>query len=177
MTPCAESSDTWVRARPVPLLLEGLKRLEYRGYDSAGIAMVSDGGVHDPPLAGQARQPRREAGGSARRGHHRHRPHALGDPRPADRANAHPQTDCTGKIVVVHNGIFENFAELKAALAKAGHKFASETDTEVFAHQVEAAFEGDLARGGAARAVRRLTGAYAVLVAGSREPGVLVAAR
>ena len=90
--------------------------------------------------------------------------------------NAHPQTDCTGQIVVVHNGIFENFAERKAALAKAGHRFHSETDTEVFAHEVEAAFQGDLDAAVRA-AVRKLTGAYAVLVSSSREPGVLVAAR
>jgi glutamine---fructose-6-phosphate transaminase (isomerizing) len=159
-----------------PVLLEGLKRLEYRGYDSAGIATLSNGGftIHRSPgklgnlvekLAGQP------AAGITGIGHTRWATHG----RPTE-SNAHPQTDCTGKIVVVHNGIFENFAERKAALAKAGHKFKSETDTEVFAHEVEAAFQGDLLEAVRA-AVGRLTGAYAVLVSSSREPGVLVAAR
>ncbi|HMA17255.1 MAG TPA: glutamine--fructose-6-phosphate transaminase (isomerizing), partial [Thermoanaerobaculia bacterium] len=90
--------------------------------------------------------------------------------------NAHPHTDCTGRIVAVHNGIFENFAERKAELASRGHQFRSETDTEVFAHEVEEAFGGDLFA--AVRdATKKLTGAYAVLVSSSAEPGVLVAAR
>jgi glucosamine--fructose-6-phosphate aminotransferase (isomerizing) len=159
-----------------PVLLEGLKRLEYRGYDSAGIATLSNGGftIHRSPgklgnlvekLAGQP------AAGITGIGHTRWATHG----RPTE-SNAHPQTDCSGKIVVVHNGIFENFAERKAALAKAGHNFKSETDTEVFAHEVEAAFQGDLLEAVRA-AVGRLTGAYAVLVSSSREPGVLVAAR
>ncbi|HSS45079.1 MAG TPA: glutamine--fructose-6-phosphate transaminase (isomerizing), partial [Thermoanaerobaculia bacterium] len=90
--------------------------------------------------------------------------------------NAHPHRDCSGRIVVIHNGIFENFAERKRALGRLGHRFASETDTEVFAHEVEEAFRGDLfeaVRG----ATRRLSGAYAVVVSSSAEPGVLVAAR
>ena len=159
-----------------PVLLEGLKRLEYRGYDSAGIATLSNGGftIHRSPgklgnlvekLAGQP------AAGVTGIGHTRWATHG----RPTE-SNAHPQTDCSGKIVVVHNGIFENFAERKAALAKAGHKFQSETDTEVFAHEVEEAFRGDLLEA-VRTAVSRLTGAYAVLVSSSREPGVLVAAR
>jgi glucosamine--fructose-6-phosphate aminotransferase (isomerizing) len=159
-----------------PVLLEALKRLEYRGYDSAGIATLSNGGftIHRSPgklgnlvekLAGQP------ALGITGIGHTRWATHG----RPTE-TNAHPQTDCSGKIVVAHNGIFENFAERKAALAKAGHKFHSETDTEVFAHEVEAAFQGDLLEAVRA-AVGRLTGAYAVLVSSSREPGVLVAAR
>jgi glucosamine--fructose-6-phosphate aminotransferase (isomerizing) len=90
--------------------------------------------------------------------------------------NAHPHTDCTGRIVAVHNGIFENFAERKAELASRGHKFRSETDTEVFAHQVEEAFRGDLLAA-VQTATKKLTGAYAVLVSSSAEPGVLVAAR
>ena len=159
-----------------PLLLEGLKRLEYRGYDSAGIATLSNGDftIHRSPgklgnlvqkLAGSP------SPGRTGIGHTRWATHG----RPTE-LNAHPQTDCSGKIVVVHNGIFENFAERKAALAAAGHRFTSETDTEVFAHEVEAAFSGDLLAAVCA-AVGKLTGAYAVLVSSSREPGVLVAAR
>jgi glutamine---fructose-6-phosphate transaminase (isomerizing) len=159
-----------------PLLLEGLKRLEYRGYDSAGIATLSNGDftIHRSPgklgrlvekLAGAP------ASGITGIGHTRWATHG----RPNE-TNAHPQTDCTGQIVVVHNGIFENFAERKAALAKTGHRFTSETDTEVFAHEVEEAFTGDLLSAVRA-AVGKLTGAYAVLVSSSREPGVLVTAR
>ncbi|MEP6993443.1 MAG: glutamine--fructose-6-phosphate transaminase (isomerizing), partial [Acidobacteriota bacterium] len=159
-----------------PLLLEGLRRLEYRGYDSAGIATLSNGGftIHRAPgklgrlvekLEGAP------ASGATGIGHTRWATHG----RPTE-INAHPQTDCTGQIVVVHNGIFENFAERKAALRAAGHRFRSETDTEVFAHEVEASFTGDLLAAVRA-AVRKLTGAYAVLVSSSREPGVLVAAR
>ncbi len=159
-----------------PLLLQGLERLEYRGYDSAGIATLANGGfaIHRSPgklgnlvqkLSGSP------APGLTGIGHTRWATHG----RPTE-LNAHPQTDCTGKIVVVHNGIFENFVERKAALAAAGHRFTSETDTEVFAHEVEAAFAGDILAAVRA-AVGKLTGAYAVLASSSLEPGVLVAAR
>jgi glutamine---fructose-6-phosphate transaminase (isomerizing) len=159
-----------------PLLLEGLRRLEYRGYDSAGIATLSNGGftIHrSPGKLGRLVEKLQSApaSGATGIGHTRWATHG----RPTE-VNAHPQTDCTGQIVVVHNGIFENFAERKAALKAAGHSFRSETDTEVFAHEVEAAFTGDLLAAVRA-AVRKLTGAYAVLVSSSREPGVLVAAR
>src|SRR5262249_9863695 len=90
--------------------------------------------------------------------------------------NAHPQIDCSGRIVVVHNGIFENFAERKTALASAGHKFRSDTDTEVFAHEVEAAFSGALFQA-VQKATHNLSGAYALAVSSSAEPGVIVAAR
>jgi len=159
-----------------PLLLDGLKRLEYRGYDSAGIATLSNGRftVHRCPgklsaliemLAGKTPP------GSVGIAHTRWATHG----RPTEE-NAHPHTDCTGAIVAVHNGIFENFVERKARLHEGGHRFSSDTDTEVFAHEVEAAFEGDLFAAVQA-ATRKLTGAYAVLVSSSAEPGVLVAAR
>ena len=159
-----------------PLLLEGLRRLEYRGYDSAGIATLSNGSFTISRCPGKlgnlvdklAASP---ATGATGIGHTRWATHG----RPTE-INAHPQTDCTGKIVVVHNGIFENFAQRKTVLKTAGHKFTSETDTEVFAHEVEAAFHGDLLAA-VREAVRNLTGAYAVLVSSSREPGVLVTAR
>src|SRR5215468_7593148 len=159
-----------------PLLIEGLKRLEYRGYDSAGIATLSNGGFTIPRTPGKLGNLVEKLSGSAAPGatgigHTRWATHG----RPTE-LNAHPQTDCSGKIVVVHNGIFENFAERKVELAKAGHKFRSETDTEVFAHEVEAELDADL-QSAVRSAVRRLTGAYAVLVTSSREPGVLVAAR
>jgi glutamine---fructose-6-phosphate transaminase (isomerizing) len=159
-----------------PLLLEGLKRLEYRGYDSAGIATLSNGSfeVHRAPGKLGRLVEKLEAATCAGKtgiGHTRWATHG----RPTE-PNAHPQRDCTGTVVIVHNGIFENFAERKAELAAAGHKFSSDTDTEVFAHEVEAAFEGDLFQA-VRRATKRLTGAYAVVVSSSREPGVLVAAR
>ncbi len=159
-----------------PLLIQGLKRLEYRGYDSAGIATLSNGAFKIQRSAGKlsnllARLDGSPSPGSTGIGHTRWATHG----RPTE-GNAHPQTDCTGTIVVVHNGIFENFAERKEALRAAGHRFTSETDTEVFAHEVEAAFEGDLAAA-VRRAVGNLSGAYAVVVSTSAEPGVLVAAR
>ena len=159
-----------------PLLIEGLRRMEYRGYDSAGIATLSNGGFQVFRSQGKlgnlvAKLDGAPAPGATGIGHTRWATHG----RPTE-INAHPQSDCTGQIVVVHNGIFENFAERKAALKAAGHRFRSETDTEVFAHEVEAAFTGDLLAAVRA-AVRKLTGAYAVLVSSSREPGVLVAAR
>jgi glucosamine--fructose-6-phosphate aminotransferase (isomerizing) len=159
-----------------PVLLEGLKRLEYRGYDSAGIATLSNGTFTIYRSPGKLSNLVRRLDGdppSGRTGigHTRWATHG----RPTE-INAHPQTDCTGQIVVVHNGIFENFAERKVELAKAGHRFASETDTEVFAHEVEAAFQGSLLEAVRA-AVGKLSGAYAVVVSSSREPGVLVTAR
>ena len=159
-----------------PLLVEGLKRLEYRGYDSAGIATLSNGSFDVLRSPGKLSNLISMLEGSAPRGstgigHTRWATHG----RPTE-INAHPQTDCTGKVVVVHNGIFENFSERRAALLAAGHKFSSETDTEVFAHEVEAELDGDLLSA-VRRAASKLSGAYAVLVASSREPGVLVAAR
>jgi glucosamine--fructose-6-phosphate aminotransferase (isomerizing) len=159
-----------------PLLIQGLKRLEYRGYDSAGIATLSNGAFKIQRSPGKlsnllARLDGSPSPGSTGIGHTRWATHG----RPTE-GNAHPHTDCTGTVVVVHNGIFENFAERKEALRAAGHRFTSETDTEVFAHEVEAAFEGDLAAA-VRRAVGKLSGAYAVVVSTSAEPGVLVAAR
>ena len=159
-----------------PLLLDGLKRLEYRGYDSAGIATLCNGSFAVHRSAGKLstlleKIAGAEPPGSVGIAHTRWATHG----RPTEQ-NAHPHSDCTGKIVAVHNGIFENFAERKAQLASRGHKFASETDTEVFAHEVEEAFRGDLFTA-VRSATKKLTGAYAVLVTSSGEPGVLVAAR
>ncbi len=159
-----------------PLLLEGLKRLEYRGYDSAGIATLANGHYQVQRSEGKLSRlvdklARAPLAGRSGIGHTRWATHG----RPTE-DNAHPHTDCTGRIVVVHNGIFENFAERKAALTGGGHRFTSETDTEVFAHEVEEAFRGDLFLA-VQEATRRLHGAYAVVAASSADPGVLVAAR
>ncbi|MDQ2869358.1 MAG: glutamine--fructose-6-phosphate transaminase (isomerizing) [Acidobacteriota bacterium] len=159
-----------------PLLLEGLKRMEYRGYDSAGIATLSNGTFEIHRAPGKLGRLVEKLGaassvGKTGIGHTRWATHG----RPTE-SNAHPHRDCSGEIVVVHNGIFENFAERKAELVAKGHRFTSETDTEVFAHEVEAAFRGDLLEAVRA-AAKRLTGAYAVVVSSSREPGVLVTTR
>ena len=159
-----------------PLLVDGLKRLEYRGYDSAGIATLANGHfqvLRTPGKLGKLieKLATTASPGKTGIGHTRWATHG----RPTE-SNAHPQQDCTGKIVVVHNGIFENFASRKAALAAAGHRFVSDTDTEVFAHEVEANYQGNLFAA-VQKATQLLTGAYAVVVGSSAEPGVLVTAR
>jgi glucosamine--fructose-6-phosphate aminotransferase (isomerizing) len=162
----------------LPVLIEGLRRLEYRGYDSAGVAVV-DGHIHTVKRAGKlsvleealAAGDGSLAGGRAGMGHTRWATHGVPDDR-----NAHPHTDCAGRIAVIHNGIVENFASLRADLEKAGHVLASDTDTEVVAHLLEDAYRGDLAA--ALRSVLgRLTGAYALVVMHADEPGLIVAAK
>jgi glutamine---fructose-6-phosphate transaminase (isomerizing) len=170
----------------VPVILEGLKRLEYRGYDSAGIAVGKPSSetlevwrapgklanleelLHEHPLEG-----------TFGIGHTRWATHG----RPTEE-NAHPHRDCTGRIVVVHNGIVENYLELKRELAALGHKFVTETDTEIIAHLIEqiqrqAKSEGRpiLLDETLRRAVRRLTGAFALGVLSAAEPDKIVAAR
>ncbi|GAB6877558.1 glutamine--fructose-6-phosphate transaminase (isomerizing) [Thermaerobacter litoralis] len=160
----------------VPILIGGLRALEYRGYDSAGIAVSYNGTVDVRKRQGRidgleevlAQRPLR---GTAGIGHTRWATHG----RPSD-ANAHPHTDCTGAFVVVHNGIIENYAELRDELAARGHRFASETDTEVVAHLLEELYDGDLVRT-VQRAAARLEGAYALAVLTRREPGKIVAVK
>ena len=160
------------------IILNGLKRLEYRGYDSAGVAVIADGVLQVRRSAGKIRNLEnilrdRPIDGPVGIGHTRWATHG----RPSEE-NAHPHTDCTGSIVVVHNGILENYLPIKRRLIAEGHTFKSETDTEVVAHLVEAHFP---AAGGLAEAVRRalaeLRGAYAVGVVSDREPDVLVTAK
>jgi glutamine---fructose-6-phosphate transaminase (isomerizing) len=157
----------------LPILLEGLRRLEYRGYDSAGVAVLQDG-LRVVKRAGKLSELESLLGedeppaGRTGMGHTRWATHGP----PTDR-NAHPHVDCTGRVAVIHNGIIENFQALKDRLLKAGHVFLSETDTEVVAHLVEEAFAGDL--GEAVRAtIRQLTGAYALVVLSTDDPGVIV---
>jgi glucosamine--fructose-6-phosphate aminotransferase (isomerizing) len=157
----------------LPIVLEGLRRLEYRGYDSAGIALL-DGGLAVVKRAGKlselevALDGRDDLSGRTGIGHTRWATHGA----PTDR-NAHPHLDCPGRIAVIHNGIIENFQALRDRLSKAGHSLASETDTEVVAHLVEEAFEGDLAES-VRVAVGQLTGAYALVVSSLDQPGLLV---
>jgi glucosamine--fructose-6-phosphate aminotransferase (isomerizing) len=160
-----------------PILLEGLARLEYRGYDSAGIALVtSDGDLFVEKRAGKLSVLRTalvNGTPSAAVGlaHTRWATHG----RPND-LNAHPHVDCTGDVTVIHNGIIENFRELRDRLEAGGHRLQSETDTEAIAHLVEEAYEGDIAA--AVRvALRSAHGAYALAVMHKDEPGRLVGAR
>src|SRR5450759_2996012 len=160
-----------------PILMEGLARLEYRGYDSAGIALVDeDGELFVDKLAGKLvnlqtaiadRTPHAAIGLAHTRWATHGRPNDL---------NAHPHQDCTGAITVIHNGIIENFQELRDGLEARGHTLASETDTEAIAHLIEEAYEGDLADAVRA-ALRQCEGAYAVAVMHRGERDRLVGAR
>jgi len=159
----------------LPILIEGLRRLEYRGYDSAGVAVV-DGGLSVVKRAGKLAELEgalAEQGGVAGRvgmGHTRWATHGG----PTDR-NAHPHLDCTGRVAIIHNGIIENFQALKTRLIKDGHAFGSDTDTEVVAHLVEEELPLHDSLAGAVRAtVRQLTGAYALVVASADDPGGIV---
>ena len=160
-----------------PILIEGLKRLEYRGYDSAGIALVDDSGdLFVEKRAGKLanlqtaiadRTPHAAIGLAHTRWATHGRPNDL---------NAHPHQDCTGEITVIHNGIIENFRELRDELEARGHTLTSETDTEAIAHLVEDAYQGDLAHAVRA-ALRRLEGAYALVVMHRGETNRLIGAR
>jgi glucosamine--fructose-6-phosphate aminotransferase (isomerizing) len=160
-----------------PILIEGLKRLEYRGYDSAGIALVDDAGdLFVEKRAGKLanlqtaiadRTPHAAIGLAHTRWATHGRPNDL---------NAHPHQDCTGEITVIHNGIIENFRELRDELEAGGHTLTSETDTEAIAHLVEEAYEGDLADA-VRTALRRMEGAYALVVMHRSERDRLVGAR
>ncbi len=158
------------------VLVDALRRLEYRGYDSAGLATVDGGRLHVLKLQGRVEAlarlaRRRPPGGTCGIGHTRWATHGV----PSDR-NAHPHLDCRGRIAVIHNGIIENFAALKDRLRRQGHRFRSETDTELVAHLIETEYRGSLER--ALRAVVRHLKGQSVLVAVSRdEPGVVVGFR
>src|SRR5438045_8207384 len=127
-----------------PLLIEGLKRMEYRGYDSAGVAVMNGSGVETRKAAGkitrlEAALAASPVDGDMGIGHTRWATHGV-----PNECNAHPHIDCKGNIAVVHNGIIENANVLRAELEKHGHKFVSETDTEVIADLIEEAFDGSL---------------------------------
>jgi len=159
-----------------PILIEGLKRLEYRGYDSAGLALLEEGGLWCVRAAGRIAELEAKVGDTAPASslgiaHTRWATHGA----PTE-ANAHPHCDCTGTLAVVHNGIIENYARLKAELVERGHTFGSETDTEVIAHLIEENLDGDLLEA-VRRALLRLEGTYGLAVVSGRFPGQLVAAR
>jgi glucosamine--fructose-6-phosphate aminotransferase (isomerizing) len=162
----------------VPVILDGLKRLEYRGYDSAGIAVISRNGKLEIRRASGKLRNLEEAirlapaDGEYGIGHTRWATHG----RPTEE-NAHPHRDCTGEVVVVHNGIIENYLELKHALACEGHKFVTETDTEVIAHLVEKHLDGGKLEDAVLKAVHELSGVYALAIISTRDPGKIVAVR
>jgi glucosamine--fructose-6-phosphate aminotransferase (isomerizing) len=172
------------KKRVVPVIIEGLRRLEYRGYDSAGIAVAGDGdGLQIRRAEGKLRNLEetirlKPLDGTYGIGHTRWATHG----RPTEE-NAHPHRDCSGRVVVVHNGIIENYLALKKRLIEEGHKFTTETDTEVIAHLVEKYFlnPGNGHRPSLEEAVRKavrdLTGVFALAVIAVDEPNKIVAAR
>ena len=166
----------YIGTRPaVPLLIEGLKRMEYRGYDSAGIALLGDGEFIIRRAQGKIKDLERLLEGEEYPfcigvGHTRWATHGV----PSEE-NAHPHRDDTGRVVVVQNGIIENYLVLKERLKEAGHRFVSQTDTEVIPHLVAEYFDGDLPSA-VRRAIKELKGAFALVVAGLGDPR-LVAVR
>ncbi len=163
--------------QPLPVLIEGLRKLEYRGYDSAGVAIVHGGTLEIRRSAGKlsrledvlAADP---IEGEYGIGHTRWATHG----RPTEE-NAHPHRDCTGRLVVVHNGIIENYLELKKSLISQGHVFATETDTEVVAHLVERESRGDGLAAAVRRALVQVRGLFALVLISADEPDTIVVVR
>jgi glucosamine--fructose-6-phosphate aminotransferase (isomerizing) len=161
----------------VPVLIDGLRRLEYRGYDSAGVAVVRNGNVELRRSAGKLSnlegiingQP---IAGDYGVGHTRWATHG----RPTEE-NAHPHRDCTGKIVVVHNGIIENYLDLKQELQRQGHEFVTETDTEIVAHLVEREMKDDGLENAVRRALMLMRGLFALVLISADDPEKIVAVR
>ncbi|MFL6248532.1 MAG: glutamine--fructose-6-phosphate transaminase (isomerizing) [Thermoanaerobaculia bacterium] len=162
----------------VPVLIGGLKKLEYRGYDSAGVAVVNGNGVDVIRAEGklsnlEAKLDEQALHGVFGMGHTRWATH--GKP---NENNAHPHRDCTGNVVVIHNGIIENFLPLKQRLKSQGHEFKSETDTEVVAHLIEEYRKGGLSFVDAVKkALKELDGHFALVMIAADEPGTIIAAK
>jgi len=160
----------------VPILLDGLKKLEYRGYDSAGIAVIEKGEISRRRVEGKIAELEKNLSedplcGRYGVGHTRWATHG----RPSEE-NAHPHQDCTGSLVVVHNGIIENYLSLKIMLQQEGHAFQTETDTEVIAHLIEKYYEGSLEKA-VRRALGELQGEFAIAVISGKDPDKIVAAK
>ncbi len=158
------------------LLLDGLRRMEYRGYDSAGLAVINGTGLKIHKSAGKLSNLEKQVAGNLPSGtvgigHTRWATHGA-----PTTPNAHPHTDQSGRIALIHNGIIENAGSIRKALLKRGHTFTSETDTEVLAHLVGELYQGNLEEAVAA-ALREVEGAYGIAVISADEPDVLVAAR
>jgi len=162
--------------KAAPLLIDGLKRLEYRGYDSAGIATVNNKQILTKKEIGKIEEIDKKVSltdldGSLGIAHCRWATHGS-----VCRENAHPHSDCSGKIAIVHNGIIENYNELKKRLIAKGHKFKSETDTEAIAHLIEENYKGDI-KEATLKTLKEVDGAYALGIICSDEPDKLIAAR
>src|SRR5881398_2326694 len=160
------------KKRVVPIILEGLRRLEYRGYDSAGIAVAGNGeGLQIRRAEGKLRNleealRQKPLDGTYGLGHTRWATHG----RPTEE-NAHPHRDCTGRVVVVHNGIIENYLDLKEDLRKKDHQFVTETDTEVIAHLVEEHLkQGSNFEEAVRQTVQQLRGIFALSMLSADEP-------
>ena len=158
------------------LLVDGLKRLEYRGYDSAGVSLMNGAGVETRKAKGkiamlEAAIEKNPVKGNVGIAHTRWATHG-----PPNECNAHPHHDCTGTISLVHNGIIENYGPLRAMLQKTGHTFVSDTDTEVLAHLIEAAFDGNLEEA-VIDALALVEGTYGIAVISAKDPEKVVAAR
>jgi glucosamine--fructose-6-phosphate aminotransferase (isomerizing) len=168
----------YIGSKPVvPVLIEGLRRMEYRGYDSAGVAVVSPEGINLRRSAGKLINLENTirtnpVEGLYGVGHTRWATHG----RPTEE-NAHPHRDCTGKIVVVHNGIIENYLELKRELQSQGHDFKTETDTEIVAHLVEREMHGDGLENAVRRALTYMRGMFALVLVSVEDPEKIVAVR
>ena len=164
--------------RAAPIIHEGLKKLEYRGYDSVGFATIDSGALHVRKDAGRIdevveRLEMEEMPGSMGVGHTRWATHGA-----PEMVNAHPHMDCEGRIAVIHNGVIENFMELKEELLQKGHNFTSRTDTEIIAHLIEEEMKGDVEIGEAVlRALRNLEGSYALGIVSSTDPERIYIAR
>src|ERR687887_68180 len=166
------------KKRVVPVILDGLKRLEYRGYDSAGIAVAGNGDALQIRRAEGKLRNLEEAirlkplDGTYGIGHTRWATHG----RPTEE-NAHPHRDCTGKIVVVHNGIIENYLDLKHELQAQGHRFVTETDTEIVAHLVEREMRRDGLENAVRRALMQMRGLFALVLISADDPEKIVSVR
>jgi len=162
--------------KAVPLLLEGLRRMEYRGYDSAGIAVIGPEELYVKKQAGKIANLALSLGknnvvGTVGIGHTRWATHGI----PSD-ANAHPHVDGLGNIALIHNGIIENYAKIRQGLTKRGHTFRSETDTETLVHLIGELYDGDLVKA-VQEALRHVQGTYGLAIIAQSEPDKIVAAR
>jgi glucosamine--fructose-6-phosphate aminotransferase (isomerizing) len=168
----------YIGSKPVvPVLIEGLRRMEYRGYDSAGVALVNRTGIELRRSAGKLANlelaiKAEPVDGLYGVGHTRWATHG----RPTEE-NAHPHRDCTGRIVVVHNGIIENYLELKQELQQQGHVFKTETDTEIVAHLVEREMKTDGLENAVRRALTHMRGMFAIVLISAEDPEKIVAVR
>src|SRR4029450_10190738 len=158
----------------LPILIDGLRRLEYRGYDSAGVAVVKNGAIELRRSAGKLSRLEEALAtnpldGEDGIGHTRGATH--GGP---TEENAHPHRDCTGQIVVVHNGIIENYLDLKHQLQKEGHRFVTETDTEIVAHLVEREMTHDGLENAVRRALLYMRGLFALVLISADDPNKIV---